>query len=97
MSMRDMMFQSAVSDMAKGFDKDMETLSKLSKMEPMIFAKTNKPLSICNCYLCGTHDNIEEIVYGDARYGNSNCIRVCPECRKWLGEFLLSEAKEKRK
>ena len=97
MSMKDKMFQSAVSDMAESIDKDMETLSKLSKMESVIFAKANKPLFPCNCYLCGTHDNVEEIIYGDARYGNNNCIRICPECRKWFGEFLLSGEKERKK
>ena len=90
-SMRQRMFESATHDMAQNLDETLADLSRRAQMTPVMYARCKKPRMIPNCYLCGTHDNIIEVEYGQRPAYNSNIIWVCPQCKKWLGEFLISD------
>ncbi len=90
-SMRQRMFESATHDMAKDLGNTLADLSRDAQMTPIMYARCKKPLMIPNCYLCGTHDDIIEVEYGQSPSNHSNIIWVCPQCKKWLGEFLLSD------
>ena len=43
-----------------------------------------------DCNLCGTRNNVDSINYGEYGQGFKYNISVCPDCRRWLGEFLLN-------
>ena len=94
-SMRDRMFESAVHDMTKNLKKDVSEMSKMSRMQPKMYARTKEDPFPKNCYLCGTHDNVQTIEYGINTANIIQNILVCPTCRKWLGEFLLSDETQK--
>lgn len=89
-STRQMCFERTMGEMANGFDKS--EVSKIAASKRYMYAKKSTPkMSFCNCYLCGTHDGVKEITYGENHSNIKNTILVCEDCCKWLGEFLLSE------
>lgn len=90
-SMRQRMFESATHDMARDLDETLASLSRSAQMTPTMYARCKKPCMLPNCYLCGTHDNVIEVEYGQSQMGHSNIIWLCPQCKKWLGEFLISD------
>lgn len=94
-SMRDIMFQSATSDMAKTLKKDISEMPRMSRMQLKMYARIKEDSFPKNCYLCGTHDNVQTIEYGINTANIIQNILVCPTCRKWLGEFLLSDETQK--
>jgi rubrerythrin len=94
-NMRDKMFQSAVNDMAKNLNETVSEMSKMSRIQPKMYARIRENPFPKNCYLCGTHDNVQVIEYGINTANIVQNILVCPTCRKWLGEFLLSDEIQK--
>lgn len=69
----------------------LDDMHKRAKTRPMMFATKTKTNYPTNCYLCGTLWNITEICYGQKPCNIQQTIMVCDKCRKWLGEFLLSD------
>ena len=92
MSTRFEMYKSAMADMTEDFEETIADLSKCAAHKRVMYAKvkTNDPFPK-HCYFCGTHDNVQAIEYGEACIRNINIILICPKCRKWFGNFLLSD------
>ena len=95
-SVRQMCYEKTMADLAADFDR--EDFSKKANVKSYMYAKRESPvIPHLSCYLCGTHEGITEIKYGDNLSGIQNVIMVCDSCCKWLGEFLLSDEDSKVK
>ncbi len=91
-SMRQRMFESATKSAASTLDEDLTILKKRAAMQNYMAVKVRDSIFIANCYLCGTKNNVKEILYGNKF--NNNVLLLCPECKKWFGEVLISDKTE---
>lgn len=74
----------------QNLDKDFESMSKATE-KIVSYAKTIKPKYSCNCVLCGTTENVDQIQFGINISNTINALYLCPKCRTWLGEYLVSD------
>lgn len=90
-SMRQKMFKSAVNDMTADIDETLSDLSKRASHKRIMFARNKDDPFPKHCYFCGTHDNVQCIEFGEANIGHTNILMTCSTCKKWFGDFLLSD------
>ena len=87
---REQMFTAGNKVSTKDMEEAFASIAKNAKKPRAIYAKVVDSITpYSNCYLCGTVASTQEIIYGMAGY-NPNSIHLCPKCRKWFGEYLLS-------
>lgn len=93
-SMRQKMYDAAISGLMENFDKDIERLSANVSEKRKMYAVTKEPMHpFSTCVFCGTKDDVMQIDFGEAGQNIVSSFCVCPKCRKWFGGFLISGSK----
>ena len=70
-------------------DSGNSHMDRVPAQTPGMFAKVVTERN-ADCNFCGTRDGVATILYGEAGQGRVRSIAVCPSCRKWFGDFLVS-------
>lgn len=70
-------------------DKEFETMQKATQKH-VTYAHSFKPHFSCNCSLCGTTKEVECLRFGHNLTNTVNVLYVCPVCKKWFGDYLIT-------
>ncbi len=68
-----------------------ETLKNDAESKQYIFAEARHPkFAHQSCNMCNSQNDITELRFGNTIAATAISIYLCPECKKWIGNFIVS-------